>query len=84
MPVTPTDLLDIIRRTAGLQAGMRTVAEIRDRFGIEVARYPRLFAIHGKPGDDRALVSRTPLHETLYQNHLAAVRQNWARLGITC
>jgi hypothetical protein len=54
-------LKQVVTATAGLQAGMRTIAEVKAMFGIDVRHFPGLFQLHGE------LVSRKPYHEQLYQ-----------------
>lgn len=37
--------LEIIRRTAGLQSGYRTVQDVFDMFGVNVNNWPSLFQV---------------------------------------
>jgi len=67
---------NVIRATAGLPAGMRTVEYVQTVYGIDVRLYPNLFQIHGD------LVSRTTENERIYQAYLAEVRHNKTILGI--
>ena len=70
-------MLEIVRLTAGLQTGYRTVEEVQRLFGIDVTRFPALFRV-----TRTGLVEKRPEHEAIFQAHIANVRRNWHALGV--
>ena len=68
---------EIVLKTCGLQSGMLTASEVLTLFGVNVFDWPNLFLV----GKRNQYVSRLPLHEQIYKNHLAGVQANWLALG---
>ena len=59
--------------------GKRTEAEFEALFGFKPGKYPGYFRTVG----ERGLVVVTDTFRNVCDSHFAAVRQNYARLGVT-